>query len=72
MTDLDRGKQPDSKWFWLMLLVAMLVLAALWFANPLGHIRVSPTGGPTSQATPVDQAEAASPTVPLTLPSTAG
>ncbi len=55
-----------------MLLVAMLVLAALWFANPLGHIRVSPTGGPTSQATPVDPAEAASPTVPLTLPSTAG
>ena len=72
MTDLDRGKLPDSKWFWLLLLIALLVVVVMWFANPLGSMRVPPTGGTTSQSTPVDPAERASPSVPLTLPSTPG
>lgn len=72
MTDLDRGKLPDSKWFWMLLLLAMLVVTIFWFANPLGNMRVPPAGGPTSQSTPVDPAEQASPSVPLTLPSTPG
>jgi hypothetical protein len=72
MTDLDRGKLPDSKWFWLALLLAMLVLAVLWFANPLGSMKHAAAGEPASQSTPVDPAEAASPTVPLTLPKTPG
>lgn len=72
MTELDRGKLPDSKWFWMILLIAMLVVVVFWFANPLGGIRVPPTGGPTSQSTPVDPAEQASPSVPLTLPKTPG
>jgi len=72
MTDLDRAKSPDSKWFWILLLIALLVMAVCWFANPLGGVRVPPTGNATSQSTPVDPAEQASPSVPLTLPSTPG
>lgn len=72
MTDLDPGKSPDSKWFWILLLIAMLIVVVFWFANPLGSMRVPPTGGPTSQSIPVDPAEQASPSVPLTLPSTPG
>ena len=72
MTDLDRAKSPDSKWFWILLLIALLVLAVFWFANPLGGVRAPPTGNATSQSTPVDPAEEASPSVPLTLPSTPG
>ncbi|WP_353227384.1 hypothetical protein [Novosphingobium sp.] len=72
MTDLDRGKMPDSKWFWALLLLAMLVVVVVWFANPLGSMKQPPAGMPASQSTPVDPAEAASPTVPLTLPKTPG
>ena len=72
MTELDRGRLPVSKWFWRILLVALLVVVVFWFANPLGNIRVPPTGGETSQSTPVDPAEQASPSVPVTLPKTAG
>jgi hypothetical protein len=72
MADLDRGKAPDSKWFWIIALVALFVVVIFWFANPLGGIRVPATGGPTSQSTEVNPAEQASPSVPLTLPSTTG
>lgn len=73
MADLDRGKLSDSNWFWIILLVALVALVIFWFANPLGTIKPAPpAGAPTSQSTPVDPAEAASPTVPLTLPHTPG
>jgi hypothetical protein len=72
MSELERATPPDSKWFWILLLAAMFVVAIAWFANPLGSQHVPPTGGPTSQSTPVDPAEAASPTVPMILPKTSG
>jgi hypothetical protein len=72
MAELDPNKSPDSKWFWIILLIALLGLVVFWFANPLGSMRAPPTEGPTSQSTPVDPADQASPSVPLTLPSTSG
>jgi hypothetical protein len=72
MTNLDRGKLPDSRWFWMILLIAMFVVVVFWFANPLGGMKAPPTGEATSQSTLVDPAEQASPSVPLTLPTTGG
>ncbi|MDR3426067.1 hypothetical protein [Silvimonas sp.] len=72
MVDLDRDKAPDSKWFWILLLVVLFGVVLFWFTNPLGSIKVPATGGPTSQSTDVDPAEQDSSSVPLTLPSTAG
>ncbi len=70
MAELDSDKSPDSKWFWIMLLMGLLVLAVLWFANPLGSVKQTDTTTVPASAqsgNPVDPASA----VPLTLPTTA-
>jgi hypothetical protein len=66
MAELERDSPPDSKWFWILLLIALFVVTIFWFANPLG---VGQHASPAAQASDtVPTADGSS--IPLTLPTT--
>jgi len=63
--------QPKSgaKWFWIVILVALLILSIAWFASPLGKIEGSPKPEPTANPTEWTPAPT-TPAVEVNLPQT--
>lgn len=43
--------RSKSKWFWILTLLALLILAILWLLNPFGRVEDAPPPQTTGQAT---------------------
>ncbi|MGE0773755.1 MAG: hypothetical protein AB7G25_02080 [Sphingomonadaceae bacterium] len=45
------SSRSSSKWFWILTLLALFILAIAWFANPLGKVEQAPPPETAAQST---------------------
>lgn len=66
---MPKSSRSPSRWFWILTLIAMLVVVIVWFMNPLGEVERAPTVKETGQSTEWAPAPEG-PAVDVTLPQT--
>lgn len=69
MKTSETRSKSGAKWFWIVILLALLTLSIAWFASPLGKIVGSPKAEPTANPTEWTPAPT-TPAVEVNLPQT--
>lgn len=61
--------KASSKWFWILILLALFIVVVVWFANPLGKVEQPPPAQTVKQSTEWAP-EPEGPAVEVNLPET--